>query len=336
MENRVKIDISTISILKVVAVILGLWFLYAIRDVAVLFFIVLVIVAALGPLVDRMSKHIPRLLSVIILSLIFLGVLAAFGFLLIPPIVAEIKLLAINLPIIAERYGPIYQTIQNSIGVYQQSLINASSQLGQIGGGIYSTTIGFFSGLVAFVTILVLSVYMLLEQDSIKNLLGQIIPSEKKERLFPVLQKISVKMGSWLRGQFVLMLLIGILDGVALTALGVPYALVLAFWGGLTEIIPYVGPWLGLVPAAIIAFTISPLTGLLVIIAYVVIQQLEAHFLAPKIMSKAVGLSPVIIILSLLIGAKLFGLLGVVIAVPVAGALSVLVRDWAEIRSLYR
>lgn len=336
MENKVKIDISTATILKVAAIILGIWLLYAVRDVVILFFIVLVIVAALGPLVDRMSRYIPRVLSVIILSVIFLGILAAIGFLIVPPVVTEIKQIAINLPVIAAKFGPIYQKIQNSIGNYQQGLFNVSSQIGKITGGLYSTTVGFISGLVGFLTILVLAFYMLIEQNAIKNFLNQSIPLEKKEKIVPVLKKIGEKMGSWLRGQFLLMVIIGILDGIALVSLGIPYALTLAVWGGLVEVIPYIGPWLGLIPALIIAFTISPLKGLLILIAYIVIQQLESSFLAPKIMGKAVGLSPVIIILSLLVGGQLFGLLGVIIAVPIAGALSVLIQDWPEIRSLYR
>ncbi len=334
MEQKTKIDISTGAIIKVAAVFLGLWLIYYIRDIVVLFFVVLVVVAALAPLVDRMSKHIPRLLSVIILTVIFLGILGAIGFLIIPPVVTEIRSIAIDLPTIAEKLGPLYQRIQSSVGNYQQGLANVSSQLGNITGNVYSTTLGFLAGLVGFVTALVLTFYMLLEKNSIKNTFNQFIPDEKRERIDTILKKIGDKMGSWLRGQFSLMVVIGMLDGIALVALGIPYALTLAVWGGLTEIIPYIGPWLGLIPALIIALTMSPLKGLLILIAYVVIQQLEASILAPKIMGKAVGLSPIIIILALLIGGKLFGIIGVLIAVPIAGAISVLIQDWPELKKI--
>lgn len=334
MENRVKFDISTTTIIKVILAIFLVWFLYVIRDIVVLFFIVLVIVAALGPLVDRMSKHIPRVLSVIILSIVFLGLLGAIGYLIVPPIIIQLKTLAINLPIIISKLGPVYQSIQHSIGNYQEGLFNLSSQLGKISSGLYSTTLGFVSGIVAVITILVLAFYMLLEQDAIKNFLHQTVPGERKEKIFEITKKIGQKMGSWLRGQVLLMLIVGVADSIALVSLGIPYALTLAVWGGITEVIPYIGPWLGLAPALIIAFTISPLKGLLILIAYVIIQQLESQFLVPKILGKAVGLSPVIIILALLIGAKLMGILGVIIAVPVAAALSVFVQEWPEIKNL--
>jgi len=334
MENRVKFDISTTSIIKIVLAVLLVWFLYFIRDILVLFFIVLVIVAALGPLVNRMSRYIPRVLAVIILTIIFFGVLVAIGFVIVPPIITELKQLAINLPIIAERFGPLYNNVQNSISNYQQDLFNVSSQLTKVSSGLYNTTLGFFSGIVAVLTILVLSFYMLLEQEALKNFINLTIPWTKKEKAVELMHKIGQKMGNWLRGHILLMFVVGVLDGIALVTLGVPYALTLAVWGGITELVPYVGPWLGLIPAFVIAFTVSPLKGLIILIAFVIIQQLESQFLAPKILGKAVGLSPVIIILALLIGAKLMGILGVIIAVPVAAALSVLAQEWPEIRSL--
>lgn len=334
MPNRVKFEVSTGTIIKLAIIVLAVWFLYAIRDIVVLFFIVLVIVAAFGPIIDWLAKYIPRVLAVILFSLVLLGALVGIGYLIVPPIIHQLQLLAINLPVILSKLGPFYQSIQNSIGNYQEGLFNFSSQLGRVGSGIYSTTVGFVTGFVAFLTILVLAFYMLLEQESLKKFLEQTLPFDHKERIFEILRKIGSKMGGWLRGQAILMLIIGILDAVALLALGIPYTLVLAVWGGLTEVIPFIGPWLGLVPAFLVALTVSPLKALLILIAYLVIQQMEAQFLAPKIMGRAVGLSPVIIILALLIGAKLMGILGVLIAVPVAAALSVLIQEWPEIRKL--
>ncbi len=334
MPDRVKIDISTSTIIKVILAVLAVWFLFLIREIALLFFIVLIIVAALDPLVNKMSRVMPRFLSVLIVSIIFLGVLVGIGFIIVPPIIDQLTQLAVNLPIIINKLGPVYDWISQSLGNYQEGLLNLSSQLGKITTNIYSTTVGFISGIVAFLTVLVLSFYMLLERENLQNSLSQLFPAEHKEKFFGVLAKITGKMGAWLRGQFLLMLAVGVLDGIALLSLGIPYALVLALWGGLTEVIPYIGPWLGLVPAVVIALAISPLKGLLVLIAYVLIQQIEAQFLVPKVMGRAVGLSPVIIILVLLIGAKLFGILGIVIAVPVAAVISVIIQEWPEIRKL--
>lgn len=335
MENKVKFDISWNAILKVVLVVFGIGFIYAVRDVFVLLFFVLIIVAAFAPLVNQMSKVIPRVLAVLILAILFLGVLTAIGFLIIPTLVTQIGQLAINLPAIYNHLAPFYQKLNLSIGNYQSyqtTLLNLSSHLTT---GIYTTTLGFISGLVAVVTILVLSFYLLLEQDGIRKFVHDLVPSDQETRIFDVIHKIGLKMGHWLQGQGIVMLVVGVADGIALSILGVPYILILAIWGGLTEAIPYIGPWLGLIPAVVIAFTVSPLKALFVLITYILIQQLEGHFLVPKIMGKAVGLSPVIIIIAILVGAKLAGLLGVIIAVPAAGALSVIIQNWREIKQIW-
>jgi len=335
MQNRVKFDISISAIVKIILAFLAIWFIYEIREILVLFFIVLVIVAALGPLVDRMARYIPRFLAVLIISIIFIGILVAIGFLILPPLINQIQEIAINLPFYVDKISPFYNSLRQTVTTSQQSLFDFTSQLGNVTGGIYSTTISFITGIVGIFTILVLSFYMLLEKEAIKRFFIQTFPSEHQERALEVIRKIGTKMGSWLRGQAILMLIIGVLDGIVLLSLGIPFALTLAVWGGLVEVIPYIGPWLGLIPAAIIAFTISPLTALILVIAYIVIQQLEGQFLVPKIMGKAVGLSPVIIILVLLIGAKLEGILGILIAVPVAAALSVLIQEWAELKKIW-
>lgn len=331
--QTVKIDISLMAILKFILVIFGLWLFYLTRDIAVMFFIVLIFVAALSPIVDKLSKYMPRFLVVLLLALLFIGFFVAFGFLVIPPLVAEIKALAINLPVLSVKFGPLYHAVQSSISTYQDMLINASSQIGRVTSGIFSTTIGLISGVFTFITIVILSFYMLLEKSE-ENFIFNLFEESKRDRVKLIIKKISTKLGQWLRSQFFLMLTVGALYGIALSILGVPFALVLALWGGLTEVIPYLGPWLGVIPAVLIAFTISPWTALIVLIVYFVIQQLESTILVPRIMGKAVGLSPVIVILAMLAGAKLMGIIGVIVAVPVAATLSVILQNWQEIKDL--
>lgn len=334
MEQKIKFDISLSAILKVILTILLIWLLFVVKEIVVMLFIVLIIVAALTPSVDFLSKYIPRILAVIIMAVLILGLFVGVGFIIVPPLVTEIKLLAINLPILVSRAVPFYYNIQSSIPNYQESLLNFSSQIGHLTSGIFTTTIGLFSGIFAFITILILAFYMLIEKSG-TNYLYNLFEESKREKIKDIISKIQEKMGQWLCGQFILMLTVGIFYGIVLSVLGVPYALVLALWGALTEIIPYLGPWLGLIPAVLIAFTVSPWAALFVVIAYFVIQQLESMILVPKIMGKAVGLSPVVVIIAMLAGAKLMGILGVVIAVPVAAVLSVIIQEWSEIRKLH-
>jgi predicted PurR-regulated permease PerM len=147
---------------------------------------------------------------------------------------------------------------------------------------------------------------------------------ERHEMVFRTLGQIDEKLGAWLRGQLVLSATIGVVTFLALTILGVPYALPLAVLAGVLEVIPTLGPTLAAIPAVIVALTITPSLALIVIITYVIIQMLENNFLVPKIMQKAVGLNPVIVIIGVMVGANLMGVTGALLSIPFISFLVVL------------
>jgi predicted PurR-regulated permease PerM len=161
------------------------------------------------------------------------------------------------------------------------------------------------------------------------------MPDDWYEALAEPTKKIAGKLGAWLRSQLLLMIIVGVFTGIGLVIIGVPYALTLAVWSGLTEGIPIIGPWLGAIAGVSVGLSQSPLTGFLALIVYLVVQQTESNLLVPKIMSRAVGVNPVVVILAVLIGGKLYGILGIMLGVPFAAVLSVVVEDWAIIRSAF-
>jgi predicted PurR-regulated permease PerM len=133
------------------------------------------------------------------------------------------------------------------------------------------------------------------------------------------------------------MLIIAVTNYLAYVIIGVPTPLPLALWAGLAEAIPYIGPWLGLLPAALILLINGNILGaLLVLIVSLVIQQLESNFIVPRVMGKAIGLSPVLVILAIIVGAKIFGLLGAIIALPAAAIISVIVQEWPNLRKIWQ
>ena len=135
-----------------------------------------------------------------------------------------------------------------------------------------------------------------------------------------------------MRGQLVLGLVIGVMYFVGFTLIGLPYAFLLAVFGGLLEFIPYVGPFLAAVPVLFLALTDSPWRAAIALIVIVLIQQTENNIIVPKIMQKAVGLNPIVSILAFMIGAKLFGIVGAIFAIPVATAISVVLTEGARFR----
>jgi len=138
------------------------------------------------------------------------------------------------------------------------------------------------------------------------------------------------EIGDWGRGMLILCLFVGALTYIGLSVLGIKFALTLALIAGLTELVPYIGPWLGGVPAVMIAFLVSPTLALVVIILYIVIQQIQNILVTPYIMHKAVGLDPLIIVIILLIGGKIAGPLGMILAVPAATILSILFKEYLK------
>lgn len=333
-----KIDISTSTFVRLGLFIFSVWFVFLIRDVLVLLFFVLIIVAGLSPTVDRWARYITRPGAVVSVFLIIFAVIGLIFSLLVPPFIVQLQDFTNNLPEIAAKLADsssdpgFIQSLTNFLG---KNLGGLSSQLSNIGEILFSRTIGVISGLVAFITILVLAFYLLVEEEGLKKIYRGLLPADWHDGLSETTRKISVKLGAWLRGQLILMLVVGAAVTLGMLLIGSEYALTLGIWSGVTEVIPIVGPLIGAVPGVALGLTVSPLQGFLALLVYTVIQQLENNVLVPRVMAKAVGLNPVVVILAIVVGGKLYGLTGVFLAVPLAAVLGVLAEDWEVIRQTF-
>ena len=151
-----------------------------------------------------------------------------------------------------------------------------------------------------------------------------LLPPKRAAEMRSLAAELSQRAGGWVRGQVILMVFIGTVTFVGLFVLQVPYPVALATWASLMEIIPIIGPFLGAIPAILVAFQVSPWLALATAILYVIVQQLENNILVPKIMERAVGLHPILVMVGVLAGGVLYGILGIVIAVPLVAAMQVL------------
>jgi len=333
VKQKIELDISLSAIFKVLLTLAALFLLLKIADILLTIFVAIIIVAAVNPLVVSLSRKMPRKYAALVVLLLVVAVITTVVGLLIPPIAKQLSELLSNLPNYLSQInlGLEEPTLKNSF--YKKLIESMPSSLQQLTTRTPAIIINFVGGIFSVVALVFLIYYLLLEEAGIKKLFFSLIPGDKKELVADIVSKMGLKIGDWLRGELILMSIIGILDLIILLALGVPYALILGVWAGLTEIIPYVGPILGAIPALFFAFSISPFTAFLVLIFYAVVQQLESNFLVPRVMQKTVGLSPVVVILALMIGGKLFGVLGVILAVPVAAMLVVFKDEWQNIKS---
>lgn len=313
-----RIEISYRTIVFTVAFLLFLWFLYSIRTVLLALFIALILMSALNPFVTKLQKRkIPRVVAIMIIFAIILAIFGGLVAAIIPPLVEQTRSLINQIPAILDHIGgfPIDQQV-------------ISHQLGSIPGGITRFVIGTFSNLVATFTLLVLTFFLLLERGNLHRYLGLFFGRAKtEEKADEFINKLEHQIGGWVRGQLTLMLIIGLLTYIGLRVLGVNYALPLSIIAGLLEIVPGIGPTIALIPAALVALTISPVTALATVALYFLIQQFENNMIVPKVMQQAVGVKPLIIIIALMIGAKLAGVLGAALAVPGYLVLKVVVEE---------
>jgi len=331
--NR-SIEISSGTILRTIFIILLLWFFYLIRDILVLVFLALIIVSAIDPVVDWcQKKRIPRSLAVLVIYILAIAIVGTAVSFLIAPLASEIRGLGENFPSFVEKLSGYFKIVRDYATSHnlQQQISNFSGsitdRLSQVGTNIFSGTISFIGGIFSFLVILSIAFYMSVQEKGVKKFFASIAPDEHGEYVIGLVDRIQFKMGRWLLGQMALMVIIFVIDYIGLLIIGAPYALILAILAGLLEIVPYVGPIISAVVAASISFLHGPLTGLLVLALFAIAQQLEGYVIAPLVMKKAVGLNPVVVILALLIGAKLGGIMGVIVAVPVATMVSEVAGD---------
>lgn len=322
------LDISTKIILKVIIAGLLLWFLWVIRDIIVMLVLALILASAMEPMVEYFNRKrgIPRAVSVLGVYVLVLGLVAVVVALVMPPVLIQFKVISANLPDISlaiqERFGSLLG------GASISKLI--SETISTIGNGhsIVSGTFGVFNGLFTAITVLVVSFYLVAEERGMKKFIGALIPEHHHEFAGGLVEKIQKKMGLWIIGQVILSVAIFSITWIGLSVLGIKYALILALLAGLLEIVPYIGPFVSAVPAIIFAYIQNPALALVVGILYLLIQKTEGYILVPKVMEKTVGTSPLVVLIALLVGFKLSGIIGLLIAVPLVGAFTVAINEF--------
>ncbi len=329
------ITITTGTIVKAVAILVVVALLWFIRDIVVIALFSMILASAIDPLVDRLQKFkIPRWASVLGIFLALIGAIVGVITLLIPPITEQISDLAHQLPqFFTTDKVAVFQRLQETARNLQltDNLHNWFSSigdtLGSTTGGIFSTVSDFFSGVFTVISIIVLTFYLAAEERGVKKFFHFILPSRHRDYASDLITRIQVKLGAWLRSYVVLGFFVGILIYIGLSLIGIKYALVLGLLAGLLEFIPFIGPTASAIPAVFFAVADSPLKTVLVLVLYIVVNQVEVHLIVPRLLRRTIGLNPVVIVLVLLIGAKLAGFIGLLLAVPLTITLVEIGRD---------
>lgn len=330
--TKQNITISNGTIWRIIFIFALVAVAILIRDVLALLIIAIVLASAFDPWVDALVRvKIPRGLSIAIIFTILLSLIGTVVILLSGPIATQIMDISSSFPELYRKLDDALANLHRLEGVTPSALANNSGtsltqlaqSLSKIGFGIFNVVTSIFGGIISFFMVLVLTFYLTIEEKGFKNFIINLFPADKSEKISYLVEKMQKRLGMWFRGQIILSLIIFVAVYIGLSILGVKYALLLAVLAGLLEIVPILGPWISAIIAVFFAWADGVNKAIYTAILYLVIQQLENNIIVPKVMGRNTGLNPVIVILALLIGGRLAGVIGALLAVPVATVLSV-------------
>ena len=324
-------------------VILSVVLLYLLKEILVIFLLAIILASGIAPFANWLeSKGIPRLLGVLLLYLVVFGLAIFVLSLIVPFLSQDFAQLTAVFPKVVERVSSSIDEVQTGsryfdfLGEIQNILDALSTYLQQFSQSAVGLVVGIFGGVLSFLAIIVISFYLSVMKKGIENLLSSVLPEKYESYAIGLWKRSEVQVGRWLQGQLLISLLVGLLVYVGLSAMGVKFALVLGILAMLLEIVPVAGPILAALPAIGLAFLQSPSLGIWVIVLYTVIQQVESHVILPLVLGKTTGLNPVVVIMALLIGAQLAGIVGAILAVPIATIIVEVIDDMARSKELRR
>lgn len=332
-ESRVtmRVDLPFKTIAKVIVTLAILWLLARLWTILLLIFIAVLFAAALNPIVRRLQRvGVPRTGAVAIVFIILLGISASILLLLIPPLVEEGRQFAADLPSYVERAEGL---LRDNPEIYQR-IQDAANRGSADPGIIFSGFLAFGSGLIQVISngviLLVLTIYILVDGERIYSWSVRYLPDRYEQKLSRTVPEISKVVSGYVVGQMVTSILFGIFTFIVLTTVGVPQPLLLSIVAAFADAIPIAGVFIATVPAVLLAATVSWEAAIITLIAYVIYQQIENYLIVPRVYEKSLNVSSFAVLIAVLIGGQLLGIIGVLLALPVAAVIPAIEKIWIE------
>lgn len=308
--------------LAVLAVVAAVLVIIRLNELVFVLVIAIVLSEGLRPAIDVLQKRgLHRELARAIVYIVLIGLIVASIAVLSRPVVVQARAVFSALP----TYQAELQRALDQLSLETSVSSAVSDGAATLARTAFSFATGLARGLVDAVIVLLLSFLWISAGPRLGTFLHGLIPPSSRELAAQMWSQIAGGFAGYVRGVAVNMIVIGVLSGAAAWLLGLPAPALLGVLAGITEMIPLVGPIIGAIPAVLLGFTISPYYPLIVAGVYLVIQQVEAHTLVPLVMRQAVGLPPLVIVLSLAVGAAVGGVGGALVAVPIAFATQVVI-----------
>ncbi|NLO90266.1 MAG: AI-2E family transporter [Clostridia bacterium] len=316
--------------------LLGLYFLFLVRGIFLPFIFAVILAYILNPIVVIIEQYlnVSRLIAILMIyaaGLILVLLLFFYG---IPLITQELNTLADMIPVLmveiqgyAQKLYNNFQGIAVSDGIRQvidEGIRNVEEIIIRGIRQLINAILSIFSGILSIVLAPIMAFYLLKDWQVLGEKIQLIFPVQIREEVISLWSEIDRVLLGFIKGHLIVAAFVGIMTALGLTLIGMDYVLLLSIIAGIGEIIPYFGPIIGSIPTLILALLKSKLTALYVLILIIIIQQIENNVLSPTILGESVGLHPIVVIFALLAGGKIFGLVGMLLAVPTAAVLRII------------
>lgn len=330
--NRLPATEVARAALVLVGIGLGLWLLWTIHNVVFLLFLAILLATAIEPLVNRLRRGpFSRGSGVLVVYTVIVIVIGLPTVAFAPGLIAQLdhSIATIpesiaNLRPFAEQLRP--QALANAaVQVVDRFAVAVQSPVPAEPESLVELGTSILTDLLEAITVVFLGFYWLVERATIKRAVLRLVAPHRAREVNAVWLEVEEKLGGWVRGQLLVMVVMGVMAGIGFYFIGLPNPLLLAFLAALGELIPLIGPLMGFAPAVIVALIVDPSLAVVVVVYALIIQQIEGNILVPRVMGHTVGVSPLTVVLGILIGSILYGLPGAFLAIPVAGAVQVIV-----------
>jgi predicted PurR-regulated permease PerM len=306
------------GLLGALTVLLILW-LFG-RTLA-LFVLGLAIAAALAPVVTRLEHRMRRIFAILLVYLIIFLLFVLMSLLIIPAIIEQGAEFVALIPDIID----LLQEVYDAWGAEFPLVETFFNQVLQFTATLAAVPLGLASAIVQILLVFFISIYALVEAPKMRSFIESLFPPGRREKVVFVLEEMANAMGGFIRGTVMVAILVGLITFIGLSIIGVRFSLVLGLIAGIFELLPYLGPVLASIPMLLVALLESPTQALIVLIFFVILQQLESNVFVPNIMHSQTEISPLLAMFAIVAGGTLGGLLGALVAIPLAAAVQVFV-----------
>ncbi|MEA2593828.1 MAG: hypothetical protein QOF01_297 [Thermomicrobiales bacterium] len=329
MTTRIELPFKTIA--RVILTLAFLWLLARIWNILLLLFIAVLLAAAVNPIIRRLQRQgVPRGGAVAIVFLALLATLAGILLLVIPPLIDEGRAFAADLPSYVEK---TQRLLRDNPDLYQR-IQDAANRGSADPGVVFQGFLAFSSGLIAAISntviVLVMTIYILADGKRIYAWCMRYLPEKQEDKVSRALPEISRVVSGYVIGQLITSAMFGAFTFVVLTLVGVPQPLFLAILAAFADAIPIAGVLIATVPAVLLALTVSWPAAAIVLVAYIAYQQIENYIIVPRVYRDTLHVSSFAVLISVLIGGQLLGIIGVLLALPIAAAIPTIERIWIE------